>query len=387
MGIFMSEEIYRKNIEEELHISGRVFFDVDYNKKIYRVHLIIFRNDNVSFFEMINSIEEVVEINGNVEYIKIDINEKIITRKFLSRLTAISGCFSVKEQHRPPRKLIKQWLIDDVNNIEKENDIIYYDEKNKKISTCKKNRMDFFVKRNCFNLFYNDCYFYFENGFFDIIEKSFYEIEEESKNRHFSIDNLSLFLIFSIGNNRNIKDFLTLLVNKTLMFLDNNDLTLNDINRLIYTDYLVNMKFIAANFLYHDMKIDIRNANPRPVSVSENLFPLCSNISFTMILDELRYQIIPFSPKEAVVVCFDKNNILEIDENIIITINRLAMMSAVIMNADFIANRIIVIPSEDDYIDFVNDYIKEIRLEVKYNNKTEILKLPEILEGIKNDCL
>lgn len=383
----MNIKEYRKEIQKELKKNGSVFFDVDYNKKIYKVHVIIFKNGKTIFFEVIDSIEEVIEKNGGDEYIKIDINKKIITRKFLSRLTEISGCFLVKEQHRPPRNLIKQWLITDIDNKVKNNDIIIYDEKNNTISTCKKNRLDFFVERHSFNLFYENSYFYFESGFFEIIEKSFYDIEKEAKDRHFSIDNLSLFFIFSIGNNKNIKDFLKLLVKKTLMFLKNNKLTLKDIYRLVYNDYLKDLKFIAANFLYHNMKIDIRDANPRPVSVSENLFPLCSNVSFTIILNELRYQIIPFSPKEAVIVCFDKNNILDIDENITITINRLEIMSAVIMNADFIANRIIVIPSEYDYIVFVNDYINEIRLEVKYNNKTEILKLPEILYRIKNDCL
>ncbi len=341
-----------KKIQNHLKQNGNYTFKMIYNNNDYEITIVMFtKNKKIVFFE---AIESIIKINNEGSE-KIEINENIITTDFLKEITKITGCFKTNNQHRPPKRVIKNWLVSDINNKSKSNNIIYYDKGKIKIKI--KNKKTIFVSENRFNLFFNNAYFYFEDGFFKIIEDSFDIIEKQLKLRSVSLENMYLFIVYCFSDDC-ITEYLKMLVEKTLKLLNENNLNLIDVYRLDYIGYERDLMFLAKNFLYHIMKIDINKIKPRIISFNENIMPLTKNFSLNIEINSERFLFIPFNPKDGILISFNDDTILNNDFDFSLPMqSEEEILNQIIFNKDFLRDKIIVIPSDPKYLEFAKKYI------------------------------
>lgn len=351
-----------KEIQNHLKQNGNYTFKMIYNNNDYEITIVMFtKNKKIVFFE---AIESIIKIKNEVSE-KIEINENIITTDFLKEITKITGCFKTNNQHRPPKRVIKNWLVSDINNKSKSNNIIYYDKGNLKIKL--KNKKTIFVSENRFNLFVNNAYFYFEDGFFKIIEDSFDIIEKQLKLRSISLDNMYLFIVYCLSDDC-IKEYLKMLVEKTLKLLNYNNLNLIDVYRLDYIEYEKDLMLLAKNFLCHIMKIDIEKIKARPVSFNENIMPLTKNFSLNIEINSEIFLFIPFNPKEGIFISFKDCTILNNDFDFTLNIESYQeILNQIIFNKEFLRDKIVVIPSDTKYLEFAKKYIDNFIFELEQN--------------------
>lgn len=345
-------------IQKHLKKHGIYKFYLDYMDKKYNITVVMFTKDKkIILFEAIESIKEVVfnETTKLYDEIKIEINKSIITNNFLKEITKTTGCFRTKQQHRPARRIIEKWLNQNTEDKKNEkNDVIYYD--NFELKTKKTHRENLFVSKNRFNLFFNNAYFYFENGFFKIIEDYFEIIEEQSIARKMEMDKMYLFIVYCLSDDC-IKAYLKTLLESTYRWLDSHNLNLIDIYRLDYIEYEKNLSFIAKNFLFHTMKLEVEKMKPRPVSVNKDIIPLTKNLSFTIELNNEKFLFIPFSPREGVIIAFKSETILNEDVDFSLPIQgEQEILNQIVFSKDFLRDKQIVVPSNEKYLSFSKKY-------------------------------
>lgn len=367
-----------QQIQAQLKQYGRYKFNLNYKHEQYEINIVMFTKDKeIILFEAIESIKK---INNGVPE-NLEINEFIVTPKFLKEITKLTGCFKTKEQHRPPQRVIKKWLITDISNKNKKNDILVY--KDGKLELTSKNRAKLFVSKNRFNLFFNNAYFYFEDGFFKIIEDYIDIIEVQSKLRHIEIDKMYLFIVYCLSDDCIIK-YLEMLLEKTYKWLENNNLKLIDIYRLDYIEYEKNLILMAKNFLYHIMKIDIEKIRPRPVSFTENIMPLTKNFSVVIEVNSEKFLFIPFNPKDGVLISFKDNTILDNDFDFLLPIqNEQEILNQIIFDKIFLKDNTIVIPSDTKYLEFSKKYVDNFIFEL--DQSLEIFVINQFGKEFKMD--
>lgn len=349
-----------QQIQDHLKQYGKYKFNLNYKHEQYEINIVMFTKDKeIILFEAIESIQK---INKGITE-SVEVNGLIVTPEFLKEITKLTGCFKTKEQHRPPRRVIKKWLITDMSNKNKKNDIIIY--KDGKLELTSKNRSKLFVSKNRFNLFFDNAYFYFEDGFFKIIEDYLDIIEVQSKLRHIEIDKMYLFIVYCLSDDCIIK-YLEMLLEKTYKWLKTNNLKLIDIYRLDYIEHEKNLILMAKNFLYHIMKIDIVKIKPRPVSLTENIIPLTKNFSFLIEIQNEKFLFIPFNPKEGIIIAFKDNTILDNDFDFSLPIqSEQEILNQIIFNEDFLRDTIIVVPSDEKYLLFSKKYTENFFFELE----------------------
>lgn len=102
-----------QQIQAQLKQYGRYKFNLNYKHEQYEINIVMFTKDKeIILFEAIESIKK---INNGVSE-NLEINELIVTPKFLKEITKLTGYLKTKEQHRPPQRFIKKWLITDISN-------------------------------------------------------------------------------------------------------------------------------------------------------------------------------------------------------------------------------------------------------------------------------